>query len=633
MRNPFKIRASQRSVNDEEFVRLFGAGALQLLESTTDPWDGLIFLRSAPGGGKTTLLRLLSPRPLKLAARLADTSPQVKATSEALREIGALGESDGLILGAMVVFTTEYRDLAEIDRANSLFRALLNSRIVIATLRAVLERSERSFPDDLAQFDFEWVPESDATIPAKASGAQLFRWASEIERGFYERMDDLGEPASSTGGHARLDGLKWFARSEISERGAKVNVKRVLLFDELQTLALSQRDSLRELIVNARESCGVWIAERLEALNHRELLSEGALEDRDYDSVIQLERRWAGAAIKSYSKFVEQIATVRASKADGFEDRNFFSLISEREDPAIWDHRFLAAAKIIEGRVGELAKGARYSTWVDDARQASGTPFDRALKWRATEILVTRDMRRPQTSFDFDALTAEEFSKREKGVERAAEHFLRIEMSAPVYFGKDALAQVSSANVEQYIEVAGELFEEVSAKITGPRADPMPLSVERQDHIIRAVAEKRWEGLVRRLPRGPEARRLLSAVGEYCQFQTFRPTAPYSPGVTGFAITMADRKFLFDSADADVKHFAPLRDVLTSLVAHNLLVPRVDHQHTGKSYVVFYLNRLLCVRFQLPLGFGGWRERSLKELHAWMETGNSNDAAKEAKLV
>lgn len=33
------------------------------------------------------------------------------------------------------------------------------------------------------------------------------------------------------------------------------------------------------------------------------------------------------------------------------------------------------------------------------------------------------------------------------------------------------------------------------------------------------------------------------------------------------------------------------------------------------------LNRFLCVHFDLPLQYGGWREKSLKELSRWLEDG------------
>jgi hypothetical protein len=633
VRNPFRLRASQRSVNDEQFVKLFGAGALNLLDEIGDPWNGVVFLRSAPGGGKTTFLRLMTPRPLQLTTKLVDDQ-RVKQTHDALREVGALSENGPEILGAMVAFTSEYRDLADIDRANGLFRALLNSRIVISTLRAVLERRERAYPDDLGTIQVSWAPESGATIPAKASGQELFDWASEIERGFYDRIDALGEPEDVNIGHARLDGLKWFARSTITDAKGEVTAKRVLLMDELQTLAPSQRNSLVEFVTEARETCGVWVAERLEALNHRDLLSEGALEERDYEGVIQLERRWAGARARSYAKFVEQIANLRAAKADGFENREFFSLIAEQEDDAIWDPHFEAMAGQIESKLRQASAGSElYEDWFRGINTSAFSAPMRAVKWRNAEILMERDKKRSQSSFDFFPLSVEEFEKREKGVERASEHFVRTDLGAPVYFGRETLAAVSSSNVDQYLEVAGELFEEISAKIKGPRDTPTPLSAARQDALLRKVADTRWEGLVRRLPRGYDARRFLDAIGAFCRSQTFRPTAPYAPGVTGIAITMQDRKFLIDSPDEEIKHYLKLRDVLTSLVAHNLLVPRVDHKNKGRNYVVFYLNRLLCVRFNLPLGFGGWREQSLKTLLDWMANGPSVEEEKEGGFV
>ena len=107
----------------------------------------------------------------------------------------------------------------------------------------------------------------------------------------------------------------------------------------------------------------------------------------------------------------------------------------------------------------------------------------------------------------------------------------------------------------------------------------MPLSAERQHSIIRNVAKTRWNDLTRRLPLGRDAKTLLEGIGTFCHRQTFRETAPYMPGVTGIGITMQDRETLIDTPDDQIKHLRCLRDVLTSLVAHNLLVPRLDHSN------------------------------------------------------
>ena len=94
---------------------------------------------------------------------------------------------------------------------------------------------------------------------------------------------------------------------------------------------------------------------------------------------------------------------------------------------------------------------------------------------------------------------------------------------------------------------------------------------------------------------------------------------------------MVDRAILIDDTDEKPTPFHRLRDVLTSLVAHNLLSPRLDRRSKGRDCIVFYLNRLLCVHFDLPLGYGGWREKSLNDLNNWVSHGNL--AIKEKRLV
>ena len=349
MRNPFRLRAAQRLVSDEQFVKLFGAGALDLLEELADPWSGLVFLRSAPGGGKTSFLRLLTPRPLKIASMMQD-DVHSRPTYDALRKRGALDERGPILLGVMAAFTTEYRELEEIDTGNGFFRALLNARIVIATVRAMLERSDRRYPADLETIRASWNPDTGTTIPARATGRDLYDWASEIERGFYERLDQLGEDDGPAYGHTRLDALTWFAEADLGDANGVITDRRVLMLDDLQFLSGGQRRSLTDLLANAREACGIWVAERMEALSHRDILSEGALQSRDYDAIIQLETRWAKRP-KRYARFVGQIAELRARRADGFEDRDFLTLLAEDDDTAEWDSRFAGACEDIEASI------------------------------------------------------------------------------------------------------------------------------------------------------------------------------------------------------------------------------------------------------------------------------------------
>jgi hypothetical protein len=439
MRNPFRLRASKRSVRDEQFVRLFAAGVLDVLNDADEPWSGVVFLRSAPGGGKTTLLRLLTPGPLRKVARLQDDA-DVKATRDALAKTGALSDDAPAILGLMIGFTNDYQDLDEVDgnigRAKGVFRALINARIVLATLRAMLERSEKSYPADLESLRATWSPVDGSTLPAEATGVQLHEWASRIEEGVFDVLDDLGsdgkqQPKAASG----LEALQWFASAELVDNQGPIELKRVLLLDDLQFLSEEQSSWLKEAFVTARVTCGIWVAERLEALPASDLLSEGALEDRDYDGEIRLERRWRRRG-SAYVRFVDQIANLRVHEADGFESRTFFPSLAEELDPAKWNPVFEEACQDIEMRLQRrVGTQQRYSQWLDQGKARDGTPRQRALAWRELEIYVERDLAKSQKTFDFDALTEEDLGDKESSaVSSAAEVFLSREYKAPVYF-------------------------------------------------------------------------------------------------------------------------------------------------------------------------------------------------------
>jgi hypothetical protein len=189
---------------------------------------------------------------------------------------------------------------------------------------------------------------------------------------------------------------------------------------------------------------------------------------------------------------------------------------------------------------------------------------------------------------------------------------------------------LSSSNADQFVELAGDLFEELTAKTAVRRGGDSILSAERQHIILKQAAERRWEGIPRRVPRGYEARRFLEALGAFCASQTYRRSAPYPPGVTGFGITMQDRARLIDGG-RDGGAFADLRAMLAALVSQNLLEPTLDHKNKGESLIIFNLNRVLCAHFDLPLGYGGWRKRTLKELTEWHARGRA--AVTEKSLV
>ena len=147
-------------------------------------------------------------------------------------------------------------------------------------------------------------------------------------------------------------------------------------------------------------------------------------------------------------------------------------------------------------------------------------------------------------------------------IREAAALFLAHEHSLPYYFGSQKLARLASHNIEQYLSISGDLFEEMLSAIMLNRTPR--LSAVRQHNIIRRASERLWREIPRRLRHGHDVQKLLTAIVTMAVKETHRPTAPYAPGVTGTALSMADRKQLLEPA---VREKIPGADALFRALA------------------------------------------------------------------
>src|SRR4051812_3603961 len=179
-RNPFRLRASESIESDATFLRLFGPGMLDLLP-VENLWDKPQLFRSAPGGGKTSLLRLFTPSAL-LTLHSRRTEENVRELHQRMMELGAVGEGGPRLLGVLLLCGRNYALLQDLDldqpRKNRLFFGLLNARIVLAPLRSTLALRGLAFPGDLPRLRVTTVPDlpllPDLKLPC--DGAELFRW-------------------------------------------------------------------------------------------------------------------------------------------------------------------------------------------------------------------------------------------------------------------------------------------------------------------------------------------------------------------------------------------------------------------------------------------------------------------------
>jgi len=631
-RNPFRMRASEHIESDDTFLRLFGPGVLDLLQRE-GTWDRVQIFRSAPGGGKTSLFRLFTP-PSLLTLYDFRASEEYKDLYHRLKNFDVISEEGPKVLGILLSCARNYAALEDLNfdrgQKDRLFYSLLNSRIVLATLRAALALEKLTYPNDLSKLKILRPDGLDATmIPVPCTGKELHDWASNLERNVCGTIDSFASPlVDSFLAFDTLYCLSLLRSDCIQFNGYPLAGRTLLMLDDVHKLTSTQRKNLLGALFDFKLPIGIWLAERLEALTLQELLGSGGTPGREYNEPIVLEEFWRPEGnSKRFEQTTANIADRRARLNPDVQVGPFEGCLQSSLDSTEWQEKYSAIIQTVSTRIREKTHSTkRYDRWLSTCESTEGTPRERAVRWRALEIRIERDIRKSQRQLVDSPLPEEQLDvKFESTIKEAAELFLSKEFQLPYYFGFSRLAKLASSNIEQFLELASDLFEEfISSKLL-LRQTVVSLSPNRQEDILKKVAKHRWEELLRSVPNGRDVIRLLEAIHQLSSWETEKSNAPYAPGVTGIAISMAERSRLIDPNTQKVRpDYVRLAKILSTCISNNLLEASLDRsqgQKGGKTWMILYLNRLLCLQFGLPIQYGGWRPVSLNELCRYIDQG------------
>lgn len=622
-RNPFRLRRAESIDTETAFLTLFEPGILEVIP-TTGFWETVHILRSAAGGGKTSLIRLFTPNTL-LTLCAKRTDDRVKELYQRLKDLGAVDDAGPAVLGVMLMCGPGYSMLHDLDmdqtRKDRLFFGLLNARIVLAMLRGALVVKGLEYPEGLDRVQIN--PPSGGSgvvgLTLPCTGKVLHDWAEEREAKLCKSLDSLGPlKVDSLPGDESLISLSLIRPENVLVDQHPVADRVVLMMDDIHKLTSRQRTLLVETVIDARSQVGVWIAERFEALSTREMLSSGAHQGRDYEHAIEIESYWRQKP-ERFEKLAMKVADRRVQAAPDTEINSFRSCLQDALDSPEWNQTFLSIIDAVSSRVHErVQQQPRFHDWIASRARSDGTPRERAIAWRALEILIERELNRKQKSLFDTPLDEDQLNDRvDSSVNNAAELFLAREFDLPYYYGPDRISRLASLNIQQFLGLGGEVFEEsVAAELL---RKPTLLPPRRQHSLMKKAAKAVWDDIPKRVRHGRELRRFLESVGKFAHWYTYRPSAPNDPGVSGTAIRMSERTLLLDDANTknreEVCRFA---DILASALAHNLLVAQLDYSCKKEKWMVLNLNRLLCVHFDLPLNYGLYKERPLSTLCQWM---------------
>lgn len=624
--NPFLERMSERTTSDLDFVRLFSPKILEKLgENAFD--GGVHIFRSAPGAGKTTLLRAFTPTALR-GFWTSRRSPELQESFQKLVSRGVLDDQNRpQFLGVLLSCASGYADLppgADIKQ-DGLFRALLDCRIVLRTLRSVGSLLGFSSPEQLETIRLEYSQHADDLkgIPRLFSARELADWAENHEQRVYAQLDAfVGQSSVDMPAHFQFEGALWLQSVRFIVDGLPVASKRLLMIDDLHKLRRKQRALLIDELAVQRVTIPIWLAERSIALGDT-LLSQGGRQGRDINEY-SLEDMWSGPkGPYQFMHFAQSILDRRMLIQDVVAANSFSQCLRGELVLDEIKKEVDKGIQVFRDDVQRHENSLRYSEWLALAEQRSAEAnIESLVGLYVTRILLSRDQSKRQMTLDM-ALSAEELDDRDNSqVRSAAEIFMHDELKIPYYFGLDRLCTMASANVEELLALAAALYVGMQNKQVLRKPDPT-LSPMEQEKLLKEAAKKKREFIPKNHTEGLRAQRLLDSIGAFCRMRTFIPNAPYAPGVTGVRLSSSEL-YKLESTDGLGGKSSLLARVLSECSAENLLLTRTSSASSSREGgTVFYLNRTLCAHYDLPLQQGGWQDVAAADLMEWMERGIS----------
>ena len=628
-RNPFFIRRAEQADSTDQFLHLFSLASLDILPKDGQ-WNHFLPIESAPGGGKSTLLRLFTPTVLKSIAGPYNR-PEFRDLVTKLTNLGAIDGNEVQLLGFLVNCKEDYSELVDVpyDKTarGALFWALLHSRLALLAIRAVLQLTDHQFPSDVDVIRFE--PRSDGVFTRPdartITGGDLFQRAGDTEQRVVDLINSFSAKAPSfMDGPAVENFFRLLNTHQILVNGETVARHTLIMFDDAHFLDVSQRNLLTtELRRNDQNAFASWMAMRYRALEAAQLISEAVRTNREELSTARFETL-GPARIESW---LLDVGKRRGQQAQ-LSVPSFDACLEDSLEAEFNNSQLVTAAMAERENAYRLAQphGKLYDAWLSQtASKASKlSPHEQAIQWSQVQIMMERRIGKMQGEFTFEALSPVEVDNPGPDTLEAATMFVADRNDLPFFYGAKRVAHLASTNVEQFLSLSGELFDLLLNTGKLGRRHLRPLPPTEQHRLIMARSRAYIDDIRSTVPYGRDVHNLVTAIGDLCREDSWRPNVPITPGVTGFSIRLSERNALIEAAKSSDGTEKRLLNALASAVAHNVLSIRITERLRDEDRAVFYLNRLACPAFDLPLGFGGYKQQKLPTLYDWVSSGRSS---------
>ena len=622
-RNPFFVRMAEQFESDDQFLSLFSLSVLDLL-TEDGSWNRLLPIELPPGAGKSTLLRLFTPTVLTTIANRRHQS-EFKPLTEKLSDLDAIDANGVQLLGVLVNCKDDFNRLADLAISEksqlSLFWTLLHSRLALLTIRATLQLNGLTYPKDVDAICLEPRPDGVIRRPdaRTISGTDLFKHARNTEQDIVDALNQFVPKTDEVGKDSTIgDFFQLLNTHRISVQGGRTTKHILFMFDDAHMLDNSQRNSLyTELRRHDQSAFASWVATRVIALSPPDIISEVTHPNRESFPPLSFDK-WSPQRMESW---LLEVGDRRAQRAQR-DVPSFQACLSDAVEAEFIPAVLERAAESEKGLAHQLAEpyGVLYYHWLDywESKVIKLPPLKRAIGWAQLQIIMSRRIQNPQLEFMFEPLSAAPIENVRLDTLEMAAMFVSERHRLPYYFGAQKVAQLASSNVDQFLSLSSALFDLLLDGGYLSRRHPRELPPSAQHQLIVQQSQNYLNGLAISLPYGYDVFNLVTGIAKICKEQSWLPNVPYTPAVTGVSIQVHEWDALVETSRDPGTPEGRLVNALASALAYNVLIHRPTEGRRDGDRAVFYLNRLACPAFGLPLGFGGYRQRRVSCLKEWM---------------
>lgn len=617
-KNPFQIKRLEHIDSATTFLQLFNCSALKIIDANA--FCNVNYFTSSPGAGKTTLFKAFSPEILSYICSQPRRSPLGSDLQLYMESVGAICNKEVKLLSCNLSCARNYELLEEMfenGRRTQVLFALLNCRITIAFIRSIATLAGYKDNGEYTGIKFLEIPDEMASIKDEISdGYHLFKWACREERMLCQYLDGNDtEPLNLEILHTTLLLLKIFEPKNIEVNGQSPYENTLIIFDDFHKLGKRQQEQIISALYTLRPNLGIWIGQRLEGLSNHQIISPDGGLQREYNGWHNLDEYWATNKYQ-FRAALGDIAKRRVQMAKLPEIEDFQSCLAAEIDERI-------AQKSIARGIENLKKDLNALPRISDKYAGILKTIDsidcrsmlsRATYYQCLKIKILRENDRQLSLYLGEVEDWDEFEEFHAKNTNVAEYYFCRNNGLPYYYGLERLRVLSSNNIEQFLYFSAGLFERSRAQALGKKSNNRyTLDANKQDKFIREAAEKKWNDMNYRYVDAKYIQGFLNNISKICISSRDAEKNSYSGGArTGIAIK-SDDLAIPPKGNSELKIYEVVMDILGRCVASKYL-EKTEVIQSGTRYTVFYLNRWLCVHYDLPLGYGGWKGLSLPQV-------------------